>query len=177
MKAFLLFLFFVISINCACQQSSNYCCCNDMEMFEQCDRVQNQIYEFVDLINSLNTSCNVRTYVPLLHCEQSIACCTNCNSEHADNMCQNMDSYDKCQSATYLLAKFVEKASLCVNIPLHYLSPNCMPVFSCISKSTLSGSRVYNYHQPSPSNSSNKNGLTKMYLIYFLLLILVAMNQ
>ena len=108
MKTFCFCLLFLISfttINGLCSADKTGCC-NDQEMFEQCNHVQNLINDYSYAIIDLNETYSLVDQIPDLRCYSSIVCCTGWAS--INNFCQNMLSYEKCNNATILLNDFIK---------------------------------------------------------------------
>ena len=68
--------------------------CNDLEMFNQCDRAQ----KIIDLYTEKNDR-------PIINigCSNNIACAATLPSTNGKFWCQNMDSYDRCVSAKVMM--------------------------------------------------------------------------
>lgn len=118
MKFLLILSLIIVIIDSKCGDTSYYC--NDMEMFNRCNDAQEQINDYVNKASSMNKDCKLDLYTPKLFCDQSITCYSQ-----KYGFCQNMDSYDKCQSAPMKLNTFIEKVSSCVNITID------KPTFYC----------------------------------------------
>ena len=94
--------------------------CNDIEMSEQCKRAQTQIDKFVWvvtrylMINSVTIPGNF-PQTPDLRCSESIACYLPFTGNEI-KYCENLDLYDKCQSASFVLGDFITLASNTTNI-------------------------------------------------------------
>lgn len=114
---FVLILSFILAIVESKCSIDDHRCCNDLEMFNQCKTAQQQIDEFVNEVDLLYEICLFPAYVPELYCDQDILCCVPSTSNDTKyTKCQNMDSYNKCKSASAKLEKFIVKTNTCVNI-------------------------------------------------------------
>lgn len=120
MKFLLILSLIIVIVESKCSVGDFVKCCNDMEMFHQCNNAQQHIYNYVDRASSINSTCNLRIYTPELYCDENIPCCTG-----KLTLCQNINSYDKCLLAETKLNTFIEKASSCINLTIY------KPTFHC----------------------------------------------
>lgn len=98
--------------------------CNDMEMFAQCDRAQQQVNNFANLIIGANNTYELLNRIPDLECDRHIYCKVG-----GSNACQNMQSYLQCNRAEPMLNDFIAVAQSIIEIPENILANK--PDFRC----------------------------------------------
>ncbi len=142
-------------VHAKCQSYDFYC--NDMEMYYQCDRAQQQINKFTDMMIQLNNTYELLNNVPDLECDKYI----NCITEVTINECQNMQSYLQCNSAELVLDEFIIIAKNKTEIPENLYSNK--PIIRCEKEDG-----VYEYYE------SDSNYLT-VSLLFMLLMLFISL--
>jgi hypothetical protein len=172
MSHLLFYIFFIISfssrVNCVCGGVDKYynARCNDMEMFEQCKLAQNKINIYCDKIIKTYLNESLYNSIPDLECERHIHC--YCENYYK---CQNLDSYDKCMSASNKLSEFIERN---FNGTLKDTLIQNKPTIKCFKISDNYPHDYsycdYRYVAPTPTPSSSSNNT---YLLNFIILIIL----
>lgn len=113
-------------------------CCNDLESYYQCNTAQEIVNQYCNYIIQINNSVQLINEIPDLNCGSSIMCCGGSNY-----FCQNMNSVQKCENATFLLETFLSKAKPDMDISI--------PNFNCFTKKSVNsrGTTVYDYYENS----------------------------
>ena len=123
----LLILILVKTLDARCQSGVNRNCCDDIEMYLQCQHVQNSIIGYANYIIRLNQSYQLISLIPNLGCDEHIVCCGNAGN---DFMCQNIDSYNICLGANDVLNNFIKTILNYVDVPPVLISQK--PNFTCV---------------------------------------------
>ena len=164
MKFIIFLIFLIVSINGACTRTYYTYCCNDIEMLEQCEHVQSLINDYSKGIIQINQTYELTNMIPQLECDQYVVCC----SDGGGYMCQNMNSYQKCTSATLLLHNFITSAQKYVTIQPEYIIN--VPIFTCKTKKNVDNYSVFNYYE----NNSSKISSNQLFglIIFFVLMVI-----
>jgi hypothetical protein len=155
---FILFTYFTF-VNSMCYYGN--WCCNDMEMFEQCNYAQVTINNYCDKIINVNQTYALVNAIPQLNCSQNIVCCTSQynNGNDYSYYCQNMNSYKACINSISQLDEFIRTARTYGVIPENLLVNK--PTITCQKKLN-----VYEY-----TGSATVNKISAILIIVLVLII------
>lgn len=118
--------------------------CDDLEMFNQCNNVQIALTNYCNRIIDLNATYSLIGKIPQLQCEHHITCY---GARNVDAYCQNMVSYQICQSGGEVLQQFIDEALKVTTIPQELL--NNKPKFTCLkeNRDSINGYLVKDYYE------------------------------
>ena len=111
-------------VDCTCVVGKYYGC-NDMEMFQQCDKAQQTIIRICDMVIGINNTYELVSEIPDLECDRYIYCYTSLRR------CQNIDSLGQCKKARVELENFITLAQDFVEVPSRLLEMSRKLEFRC----------------------------------------------